>query len=471
MSDERPSALTDKKAMGGIIALEGHDYQVWDLMCRVPAWIANPTFEHVMYEGLEDFEARFFAPHSPHGAVLDRFQAKQSVLPPTEATAVFAGFHKFDLDNPGTARVQTLVTPGLPATLAWMGRHIARVRNARPFYTPFASVLAASDDLLREKFSSEFPGKLGEFMSDGVDVGLRSIPDAEHASGAFLAAFEKAFPSLEVSTRATRRVFDDLESLVRRRPGEALDRGILRATMEAALGITLPLPPAFPLLIRSDRNGSDETMLEIDASGFAAPPYPARDAWDRDLKAPLESTARWLGIQRQGRVSVNGQYRLSTAVLIGRTFRSAAGFELEISTKDGYWATDDRPAQDAAPLPWVVKLPAVLAAGDRLVVSIGIFRDPIYALTANGTGPEAILSLQLSRALTSAKDTQASVGLIKRWVDEAVSRLRPKGIDLFYAGPGVLAVGLGHRWNGLPPTKLHEFLSAENRYEPVLELP
>lgn len=122
-------------------------------------------------------------------------------------------------------------------------------------------------------------------------------------------------------------------------------------------------------------------------------------------------------------------------------------------------------------LPWVENTPLVLT-GDSMFVSIGVFRDPTpVLLAAHGIGLDAILSVHLSQALTSAKDVQASVGLIKRSVDKAVAQLRPKTIDLFYAGPAVLAVALGLRWNGLPPTMLHEFLSAENRYQLVCGMP
>ena len=41
---------------------------------------------------------------------------------------------------------------------------------------------------------------------------------------------------------------------------------------------------------------------------------------------------------------------------------------------------------------------------------------------------------------------------------------RPRGIRLYMAGPAAFAVVLGHRWNALPPTRLHEFLRAGSRY-------
>src|SRR4051794_33034719 len=130
--------LTDAKGMGGIIAQDGFDYQVWDALARLPAWLRNPAFEGMMFEGLEDYEARFFAPHAPHHHFLDRFQAKSGLLQQAALRDVFKSFEAFDLAHPNVARVQTLVTPTLPAGLAWIARDPGRVRRARPFYSPFA---------------------------------------------------------------------------------------------------------------------------------------------------------------------------------------------------------------------------------------------------------------------------------------------------------------------------------------------
>jgi hypothetical protein len=66
MTTEEPT-LTDSKGMGGILAQGGFDYQVWDALIRLPNWLKNPAFEGMIFEGLEDLEIRFFAPHAPRG--------------------------------------------------------------------------------------------------------------------------------------------------------------------------------------------------------------------------------------------------------------------------------------------------------------------------------------------------------------------------------------------------------------------
>ncbi len=150
--------------------------------------------------------------------------------------------------------------------------------------------------------------------------------------------------------------------------------------------------------------------------------------------------------------------------------RSAIGFELEIPTRDGPWRTDDRPQSGDAELGWRFAEPANLD-GDQLVVSVGVLRDPSGELPATAGVPgDAVMSAYLSEPLTSARAAQASAAVVKRVVDSAAGRLKPSVVKLFIAGPAAFAVALGHRWNAMPPTQLHEFLTAERRYVPTVRL-
>jgi hypothetical protein len=56
---------------------------------------------------------------------------------------------------------------------------------------------------------------------------------------------------------------------------------------------------------------------------------------------------------------------------------------------------------------------------------------------------------------------------VKAAVSAAAVRLKPAAIDLYLAGPAAFAVALGHRWNAMPLTQLHEFIAAEGRYVPT----
>lgn len=454
--------MTDARGMGGVNASGGFDYQLWEGLARLPAWLANPAFEGMIFEGLEDIEARFFAPHASNGRVLERLQAKSGALTPADVRDVMGAFETFEKSYPEVARVQALVTPRMPPTLTWLARDAARVRKARPFYTPFADVAAASDDKLKRDLSDAFGADLGAFVAGHVDVIERPQLDRDGAVSAFATAFARAFPNAQASAQHAERAFTVLETLGRAKLGSFLPRATLAEAIAKELGafeVTAPVA----VHVRSDRNGSDETAIEIDASTLSGGDagFPAAGVWAERLLTPLDRTARWLRAHNISRIKLSGSYRISTALALGWAFRSATGFELDIPTRDGGWATDDRGAPELA-AGWRTNEVQALA-GQRLVVTIGVLRDPA-ADVAKALGNAPMLSAYLEAPITSAAMAQASVGALRLKIAEAAARLRPEGIDLYFAGPAALAVALGHRWNALPATRLHEFVAAGGNY-------
>ena len=472
-ADGKAPTLTDAKGMGGVLAQDGFSYQVWDGLVRLPAWLANPAFEELIFEGLEDLEARFFAPQAaPRFRLLERFQAKFGALAPAEVREVLESFFSFEQAFPRAARVQSLVTPRLPRTVSGLSRDPSRVRRARPFYAPFSDVAAASDAQLRTDLVKAYGESLGGFVAEAVEVTERNLPNRDSALQAFGLALERTYPTLEVSRRRIEDGFEALSGLAARSIGAPISRVELLRTLEGALSQKLPLPASFPLHVRSDRNEADETALEIDASAFSggSATFPDPVRWTEELLAPLERTARWIRARGISRVALGGSYRLSTAFALGWSLRSAIGFELEIPTREGAWRTDDRPQAGDADLAWRLEQPTSLD-DDHLVVSVGVLRDPSADLSATaGASADTIMNAYLSEPLTSARAAQASAGLVKRAVDAAAGRLKPSGIKLFIAGPAAFAVALGHRWNAMPPTQMHEFLAAERRYVPTVRL-
>jgi CBASS immunity sensor of nucleotide second messenger signals len=465
-SSENAPALTDARGMGGVIAQDGFDYQLWDGLVRLPLWLANPAFEQIIFEGLEDLEARFFAPHAPRERLLERFQAKAGSLTPTGVREVFETFLQFETAFPHAARVHTLVTPRLPPSIAWLAQDPSRIRKARPFYAPFADVMAASDAELHKQLVDSYGDLLGSLIDQSVEVSERNLPDRDAALATFGVELDRTYPSLEAPQKRVTEVFEALSALARRSIGSPIGRSVLLRTIEDALGTRLPLPQSFPVHIRSDRNETNERSLEIDASGFSGRDgkFPSQEQWRDDLVVPLDRTARWLRSHAVPRIALSGSYRLTTAIALGWSLRAAIGFELEIPTREGAWATDDRPLMSDIVPTWQIAEPTALH-GDQLVISIGILRDPAPDLAENVGIPSAsVLRLFLDQPIPSAKAAQAGVATIKRSADAAVARLRPRGIQLFFAGPAAFAVALGHRWNAMPQTQLHEFVTGGRNY-------
>ncbi|MCK1402700.1 SAVED domain-containing protein [Bradyrhizobium sp. 4] len=451
--------------MGGIIAQDGFDYQLWDGLIRLPAWLADPAFEELIFEGLEDLEARFFAPQAPRGRLLERYQAKGGTLSPAEVREVLEGFLAFETVYPEAARVHALVTPRMPPTVSWLARDPNRVRNARPFYAPFADIAAASDNELRQRLLTSYGGELGAFVAAAVEVSERNLPELDAAVAQFDTKLTRTFPSLDASRRRVADAFAALSELARRSIGVPLSANLLTRTIEQALGTNLGLPTVFPLHIRSDKNEEDAHALQIDAAAFSggSGEFPDRSGWSA-LTAALDTTSRWLQSRGTSRIRLSGSYRLTTAFLIGWKFRSAIGFELDIPMRSGNWSTDQHPLPGPG-LPWKIKSPSALVAG-RLVVGIGILRDPASEIVRQLqlADEQNVLLAQLPQALSNGIEVQSSLQIVKSAITEAVGRLHPQAIDIYYVGPAAFAVALGHRWNGFPVTQLNEFLQAHRKY-------
>ena len=226
--------------------------------------------------------------------------------------------------------------------------------------------------------------------------------------------------------------------------------------------------------VRSDRNGASSDALEIDASIFSGTrgPYPNSDKWRSDLLDVLDVTACWARSRNYERVKLTGSFRLSTAFTIGWVFRSANGFEIEVATRTGLWATDNRPMPGAAALCWRIQEAKGPLVGGTLVVTIGVLRDPSRDAVESFGLPDDrnVLAALLPQPLADSADTQAYVQVVKNVVSASVGQLGAQQIDLLVAGPAAFAVALGHRWNALPPTQLYEFLAQDRRYVPTIRL-
>ena len=252
-----PPTLIDPRGKGGVVALGGFDYQVWNGLLRLPSWLNNPGFEELIFEGLEDFEARFFAPHAPGGRVLERYQAKSGNLSPAEVRSVLRSFLAFEEAYPGAARVQTLVTPKLPSTLEWLSVDPAYGSGAPGPSTPRSRMWLPQ--VMTDCGPASSPPSRRPL--DATSPTLSTLRSATFRI--VTTRFAPSRWSLRAPSRSRLRpgriaaAFDALESLVRRSAGVPLARDVLVRAIEDSLDERLPLPSAFPLHVRSDRNEPD----------------------------------------------------------------------------------------------------------------------------------------------------------------------------------------------------------------------
>lgn len=464
--------LIDKTGMGGVIAIDGFDYQRWDAICRIPAWLKNAAFEGLTVEALEDFEARFFSPHAVHSHVLERFQAKSGHLTRGDIVEVFENFKTYDTHYPNTALIQTLVTPALPPALRWLERDAGRIERARRFYQPFTDITDANDGAFQTKLEAEFSGDLGRFVAKNANIFLRSLHDQSAAASAFSGELHKAYPEFDFGMRSVQDLFQKLNEVLANAVGEMVGRAVLIDLFSAVLPELL-ISQGCPVRILSVDQPGEVDCIDIDGRPFSGGDlaYPPPDVWKSKLLKPLNRAAEWCRVNGHTRIVLSGRYRLSTGFAIGAAFRSALGFEIEIPTRDGSWNTDSHPIPGKSYPELSIEPPEQLFE-EKLLVAIGCLRDPTQQVEKQLTSGDAkqILRIHLPEAITSAEDTQASVQSIKMAISCACGKFNVNQIDCYFAGPTALAIALGHRWNGLPPTQLHEFVASENDYVPTLQL-
>lgn len=464
---EKPT-LTDQKGNGGIIALDGFEYQISAALVHLPMWLKRPNFEGLIIEGLEDFEARFFAPQSPHKRLLERYQAKSGTLSRTDLKSVIESFFSFDASYPKVAISHTLLAQDLAQNIKWILRDHRRVRSARTFYDPFADILGESEKKYEDDLKKEFDEKLASYFVRNVDIERLIISDRTQAKSLFSQSLSENFPNLAVNLQAPSHAFDKLYELLYLNRGRLVSRISLQKMLESTINASLDIEAAFPLLIISDRNESDTDSFAFDARQFSSKEnrFPSSKKCKELLSEPLLDLSHWLRREGYIRVELKGSYRLSTAFSLGWSLRSASGFEIDISTKDGIWSTDDHPMPTETYPAWTIS-EATSLQNDTLTVTIGVLRDPLIAIGKNeNLDPTSVASFFLNSAVPDGHSAQHGIAEIKRALANLISRLTPAKINLYYAGPASFAIALGHRWNGFPTTQFHEFMSSNQLYAP-----
>jgi hypothetical protein len=208
-----------------------------------------------------------------------------------------------------------------------------------------------------------------------------------------------------------------------------------------------------------------EDTLCIDATGlFVASPEAVSDnkRWCQ-LHAGLRDVKRAVSACRgRPRLRVHGSKHLTAAFLFGYAFPSTA-FELDLRTKDGYWATD------CSPSPTVTlrsELRGGSASSERLHVELSTLDQPVQDavrryIQRTEQSPLATLRLTVEPATYGGVMGNAEVCAIadqvRREIAQIAARQPVAEIHLFAAVPQALATMIGRRFNALPPIQLHEY--------------
>lgn len=170
---------------------------------------------------------------------------------------------------------------------------------------------------------------------------------------------------------------------------------------------------------------------------------------------------------------VRGAFRQATFFQVGAALPDTRGHELRYVQNQQLWSTDSPKA--SIDQPDLARTP--IGAGSDLAVAVGVATNPTTAVVAYlrsaGTPVDGLLTVQPAagpddRAVANAGQAVAYAQQIRDRVRQELD-LHPAAerVHLFLAGPGGLALLLGHRWNRLRPTVVYEHLGPGRGYTPA----
>ncbi|WP_158264265.1 SAVED domain-containing protein [Amycolatopsis sp. CA-126428] len=171
-------------------------------------------------------------------------------------------------------------------------------------------------------------------------------------------------------------------------------------------------------------------------------------------------------------ILVRGALRQATFFLAGAQLAHVTGKTVSYVQQGALWSSNT--PRKPVPPPAVTRVP--VDAGTDLAVAIGIAVDPTAAVTqylrdtAIPVG-ELVVFLPTDgahdQAVGGPGEAVAYVQEIRNSIRLELERRPAERIHLYLAGPGGLALLLGHRWNRLAPTTVYEHLGPGRGYAPA----
>lgn len=235
--------------------------------------------------------------------------------------------------------------------------------------------------------------------------------------------------------------------------------------------------PRAVLLVQAidrDPNPDDATVALdwVDLYGGDSPPtrrQPQDPSGWATMSNDLDTAAARLSGQGLRDVVVRGDMRQATFFTVGARLAQVTGTHITYIQYGAPWPSDA--ARVAVPPPERTLIP--VNAGDDLAVAIGMSIDPAPAvatyLTAASVPVRSLLVLMPAEGAhdQSVAGAGQAVGYAQALRNAVRAQLESEPsnrVHLFLAGPGGLALLLGHRWNCVAPTTVYEHLGPGRGY-------
>lgn len=227
--------------------------------------------------------------------------------------------------------------------------------------------------------------------------------------------------------------------------------------------------------INSDRNPEDATValnwVDLYEGDSPATRRRPRDpaSW-ATMSADLDQAVDTLVAQGLTDVVVRGAMRQATFFAVGARLAQVTGTTLTYVQHGVPWPSD----ATRVPVPAPAATITTIGAGNELAVAIGMTVDPTTAVVRFIRGSNLPIGSVLTLMPADGAHDQSVAGpgqavayaqALRNAVRAHLEETPTSRVHLILAGPGGLALLLGHRWNRVAPTIVYEDLGPGHGYE------
>ncbi len=473
-------SLLESASRGGDINEGGIAFQAAVVMGHIPRWIAMEGFTSMIREAIFDAEAKFFVPG--RGYVKEAIEVKDHSLAPAEFWAEIDRFKQVEAGSPGSYEWFTLASTGLSENLHPLRNSLRRVRDPYGFYrddpTIFGNSYAEYVQVVRQlgRRDDDAAFLFGRVLLQD-DLSLNRV----HGKAVFKQELFDHLPEQrDVSDRILEDIYAHLDVFLQSRRNQTITRREVEEHLRERVPAERRQPPQPVRLFTA----KDDTAVDTRVIHFAwAPffggdardiPYPEPEIWNEQLVGALRATKAWIVEHRDvRRVRLDGARRLSPAVAIGFVFSAVAGFAVDMVNRGAIWPTDAHETSDTPAYPLTVGGSFESVRGERLIVTVGIFREIVNDVEADldrlGLAALPTLHIHGAQAIVSPQQLNRIVRDMKGHISQAQRLTGARQIDLFLAGPAPLALFLGHRLNATANIQCYEQVQS-GQYVPTCYL-
>lgn len=468
-SPEYSGSLLSPRAMGGINAGKGFDFQTRYAACRIPVWLLEAAFDQLFFEGTGDIDVRY-TENGKSSRI--HIQVKDHDVQPAELKEVIEQFRRVDAELPDTYKCFTLVCPSLSAAIRSIETGLARFRSARAFYDDNPEALAPTKEELDARLRDAGLGDYVDFIHAKVhfDIGHGDMHHDDRALSQFVNHL-LSHPDYAERVRAVvLPAFAETLRLIGARKGSVIERAEIEKLIQSAVAAGVAGEKKITLWLQ---NWTTETFdvpadYALDWSQHFDRPtrkVPSPEMWNNQLLPELYALKKKIFSERKERlVRFRGKCTLSAGVALGAIFPTVGGWAFEVPQpplKEA-WRSDALPASPYEPITEIIE---ISQDGVDIVLGLNVRgdgrQDIMKYVESAGNLPRAFVFIsppfQGAQSIRGAADGVAFAQAVRESLGEVLKKYNLRKTRMFVYGPFALAVFLGQQLTSIGDVQLFEY--------------